>query len=726
MAESFADTSNTIIEEREELIISPIGDSKPILRTAHFLKPIIASIDEPDLLPRSVSLPLPPTNEPRKRSLKVEFGAWRHRLQEWNKWVLQMHSIHHSAWEKAGICEAILSSTYEISRYNNLIFGLAEYWCPTTNSFIFPWGEATITLEDVMVLGHYPVLGSPVSSCSVQKVELKRIEVKLMDFQRVVGKKARKVGQYGWMRSFTQCGTEIEHEAFLSLWLSRFVLQNSAQTIRKQIFPIAINLARGIPVALAPAVLASIYRDLSRMKARIISAKFSIGEDVYNESTLHISAPFQLVQLWAWERFQAFQPKPNMINPGDPRFSRWNKVRYSKVDNVVLALASAGENFIWRPYAKFLPNWAFPRFYNEKEEWISTDLRLRSDLESFACCLKVSKLVGMGFTENYFPHRVAMQFGIDQDIPGHVDQSDENSEVAWTNFSGPITDAKFYIPSRFFLSGVTLRYLNWWNQLVSRKQNTNEFSVQRFSIQKKKSMDFVDEDNTAAMGKLSPCGKRKGYSDATFSYDNKLRTQFQSSSPSEHIELQTALQILKTDLRALKKNKKNRVPDVPPGFQPKSQTVKMENSHVGDEQTGKEMLPVGQRAFDNIGKLNGQSQSSSSSLTHDNTATEMHSTPKSVENILHREVASLSSQRDLEETNGSKEVKLVLTGNEREDGGDTPEIPGLALEARIRSLETEVTKLKAARFCDRLLNLKQMQLRNQQIHYSSPLSAVMP
>jgi len=43
-----------------------------------------------------------------------------------------------------------------------LLFGVVEKWCCDTNTFVFPFGEATLTLEDIMVLGGYPVLGDPV------------------------------------------------------------------------------------------------------------------------------------------------------------------------------------------------------------------------------------------------------------------------------------------------------------------------------------------------------------------------------------------------------------------------------------------------------------------------------------------------------------------------------------------------------------------------------------
>jgi hypothetical protein len=43
-------------------------------------------------------------------------------------------------------------------------------------------------------------------------------------------------------------------------------------------FPIAIHLARGNPIALAPIVLASIYRDLTLFKKTIVDlSKFGCG-----------------------------------------------------------------------------------------------------------------------------------------------------------------------------------------------------------------------------------------------------------------------------------------------------------------------------------------------------------------------------------------------------------------------------------------------------------------
>ncbi|KAK0599276.1 hypothetical protein LWI29_003850 [Acer saccharum] len=131
----------------------------------------------------------------------------------------------------------------------------------------FSWGEATITLEDMIIFG-YSVLGSSVLS-PLETGELKKTEEK-MELTRIeIGRTAgRRVDYNFWKKKFMDSGSEIEHEAFLVFWLSRFVFPVS-NAIVKTIFPIAVHLARGTRIALAPAVLAHIYRDLSLLKEKI-------------------------------------------------------------------------------------------------------------------------------------------------------------------------------------------------------------------------------------------------------------------------------------------------------------------------------------------------------------------------------------------------------------------------------------------------------------------------
>lgn len=122
-------------------------------------------------------------------------------------------------------------------------------------------------------------------------------------------------------------GSEIEHEAFLSLWLSRFVFPNSNSVISRSVFPIAVKLARGTRIAHVPAVLAGIYIDLSFLKEKIVALSLvDSWEDENRKLEITIWSPFQLVQIWARERFKDLRSEPSLIMRGEPRFAQWHKL----------------------------------------------------------------------------------------------------------------------------------------------------------------------------------------------------------------------------------------------------------------------------------------------------------------------------------------------------------------------------------------------------------------
>ncbi|KAE8679130.1 Kinase superfamily protein isoform 1 [Hibiscus syriacus] len=402
MAEPAGNENEAIVEEREGLMVSLFANGKPYLRTAHFLKPTLSSIDEqiPELFPLSFSS-LPYSFQPKEWPLQIKFVGWINPIKAWVFWVNTMRPMYQPIWEKAGIFEAIMSSTCSIKRYHDLVFGLAEKWNPKTNTFFFPWGETTISLEDVMILGGYSIVGFPVTF-SGDGLQLKEAEDKLVaEHKKIRGGASRRTSLTEWMDYFTGSGLDIEHEAFLS-W--------------------------GQVVALGPAVSASIYKDLTLLK------ETNVGLARFNGpvSRIMVCSPMKLVQLWAWERFPALQPRPKVIQEFDPRSARWNDVEIVKVENVRMVLDSAGENFDWRPYAK-----------------------------------------------QYLPHRVAMQFGIDQDVPSHVARSNVSPGIAWKNYLRPLSGTKLYIPSRFFEPDITVRYSEWWKVSMMVQQDVIKGIVQR-------------------------------------------------------------------------------------------------------------------------------------------------------------------------------------------------------------------------------------------------------
>ena len=86
---------------------------------------------------------------------------------------------------------------------------------------------------------------------------------------------------------------------------------------------------------------------------------------------------------------------------------------------------------------------------------------------SFARCLRVSELVGLDTIEQYLPHRVSMQFGMDQGIPCEVERFNETPNIAWTHYNMDISNFGLYVPPRLFEADVSERYLRWWKQPAS-------------------------------------------------------------------------------------------------------------------------------------------------------------------------------------------------------------------------------------------------------------------
>ncbi|GKV15663.1 hypothetical protein SLEP1_g26432 [Rubroshorea leprosula] len=470
-----------LVEVREEAMVSLAGGT-PTIRKAHFIRPSTDSIVGRFCKLHSLcQSSVPTTFEPTSGTLNVKFNGWRYPQKNWTTWVQKMASLHESTWKKAGIFEAVMNSTYKIQRNDDLVFGVAERWFHGTKSFIFPWGEATITLEDVMILGGYSVLGSPVF-ITMETEELKETEKKLKNARKeLIRTAAKKADQCLWKKKFMATGSEIEHEAFLALWLSRFVFPSNTNSIAKRVFPMAIHLARGNRVSLAPAVLANIYRDLSRLKEIIVEKRESnIDEKNKGDrlASIILWSQLQLVQVWVWERFSVVQPKPNLIRNSEPRLARWHGLKY-KVKNMRSVLDSAKASFYWRPYAKTLTNWKLPKFYAETEMWVSVGAGLGFDDEvlSFARCLMVSELVGLDSVEQYLPHRVSLQFGIDQDLPGYVPASNGIPEIAWNDYTKSVKGGRLYIPSRFFEADVTTRYLEWWKESVLSVQDQGASSL---------------------------------------------------------------------------------------------------------------------------------------------------------------------------------------------------------------------------------------------------------
>ncbi|XP_021758578.1 uncharacterized protein LOC110723533 [Chenopodium quinoa] len=448
-----------IIEEREEFMLSINSNQTPSSRIGHFLKPTFKPKNE--TLPKPPSLPSFSLKSNIKQLLKrkVSFKGRPKPQKNWDTWVQNLQKTHQNTWKKVGIFDAIKASTYVIKWDKNLIFGLAGNWCSETNTFVFSCGECSITLEDVMILGGFSVLGEGVKTPfeNIKIVEFgEEMLQNFMKNRRILGP----VGHTEWMSYFMGIGGELEHVAFLSLWLSRYVFStNHYCKISQDVFPIAIYLAR---------------------------VSSALG----------------------WERFPTLGPSPINILDGEPRLSRWRKLERPNLVCVMLDFESLGKSFVWRPYGICVENWQFPKFYGDEERLVLVDFGVGEELLSFARCLRTCELLGLDSIEQYLPHRTGMQFGLDQDVPRSVPRSNEGHLAAWNSYDISLNGLKLYLSPRLLKGDVTARYSDWFrtalcvssNSVSVLKKQRSHSSRPRVTFKLSKASDGSTEGN----GKRAP------------------------------------------------------------------------------------------------------------------------------------------------------------------------------------------------------------------------------
>ncbi|KAI3702974.1 hypothetical protein L6452_28728 [Arctium lappa] len=411
---------NTIFEERKEHMART--PNIRVLQLARFLKPTIF-VHNPSpngpFRPSSTISSLPSYLE------KVNFLGWVKPQVKWMNWATSMEAANRAVWERTGIHDVVMDSMLNIPKNKKLVLFFAEKWAPETNTFVFPWGEITITLEDMMVLGGFPVLGEPVFR-HVESTEDQETYNKLNKaYIKMVRTSAKKATFSAWMDKFMGRKKALEHEAFLVLWLSKYLFPSIKNTILTDTFDLAIHLARGRRIALAPAVLAAVYRDLHVLKNAIMDLQH--GEKLLHE----IYSPMYYLQVWVWERFPSLRCRDisdGSAQANQTRLVRWADPKHKGINYCTLESVIRAEDFVWQPYLNDTNHFISREIY--KENWTLESIReggYNEEVDSFARCLRVLKLVGLDITQRYFPHRVSKQFGYDQDIPGDVMQP-ENKE----------------------------------------------------------------------------------------------------------------------------------------------------------------------------------------------------------------------------------------------------------------------------------------------------------
>ena len=126
---------------------------------------------------------------------------------------------------------------------------LVRRWCSALHTFLFSFGELTVTLEDVVNNFLFPVLGDENPfDINLSDEDLKVEEKLFTHFGGRTASPGGKLARMGrWVMSLSrEKDKEVRWAGFLKFWLNKFLFSEFlGYGINSALFPLAIRLARG-------------------------------------------------------------------------------------------------------------------------------------------------------------------------------------------------------------------------------------------------------------------------------------------------------------------------------------------------------------------------------------------------------------------------------------------------------------------------------------------------
>ncbi|CAN6245668.1 unnamed protein product [Urochloa humidicola] len=335
---------------------------------------------------------------------------------------ISMHDSCKENLQKLGLYQVSMIGNINVDP--NIVSALVERWRPETHSFHLPFGEMTVTLQDVSCLLGLPISGKPItgvadSYCWREKLEKllhRTVPEKAFRVKMVRGKET--YSSYHLRREWlhkefaqapsgeSQDDVDAYTRAFcLDLIGSVLLPDSTGDSIPAMYIQFLEDMENPPCYNWGAAVLSHLYRSLCR--ACFASSKFVYG-------------PLMLLQLWHWTRFNIARPVrvdktagPTLggedLESRPPSGIKWSG-RHSFKDSPHNGIEFYREeyekikesNVIWQPYDEMIPL-LHPRVRNESALWLAR-----------------IPLIHFWVVEDHYPDRVMRQFGLFQRVPPPV------------------------------------------------------------------------------------------------------------------------------------------------------------------------------------------------------------------------------------------------------------------------------------------------------------------
>ncbi|XP_024027347.1 uncharacterized protein LOC112093356 [Morus notabilis] len=306
------------------------------------------------------------------------------------EWTAKIISRNRNVLKRAEIYDAVAVAQYPFSHNCNVWRAFAKLWGPTSNTLHHIGGEMRISLYDLKTIGEYFYRG-----------EQMFVGLKTKQAQDSHSKDFQKKPQKSQLRQLPLQVSEVGMLfAFLSLWLSRFVLPTKGGNIRPETFYMASLMAQGTRVSLAPIVLGYIYRTFNEYVA---------GTNEFGVSRVFL--PMHYVIGWLAEHvpylYFGWEDNNNL-----PLLRKYARIELEKRTMTGSRHMIRDEQHVrYRPYS----------YHEERDTDYLDDEDLADEkfelLLSMRAALLPVRVGGVIFVELYYPNRFARQFRFDQGVP---------------------------------------------------------------------------------------------------------------------------------------------------------------------------------------------------------------------------------------------------------------------------------------------------------------------
>ena len=96
------------------------------------------------------------------RPMALPAKPWPMAYEDWITWVDRLSPYFQEHWESLGITQFIKLTKVSVTLDLDLMRNALRFWPKELNSFLFPFGPASITIGDISILTGLPVEGSEV------------------------------------------------------------------------------------------------------------------------------------------------------------------------------------------------------------------------------------------------------------------------------------------------------------------------------------------------------------------------------------------------------------------------------------------------------------------------------------------------------------------------------------------------------------------------------------